>query len=67
MTNLKDITNNFDFKINKCKYCNNIRILDTNKGHFVIKKRKIIKFAKKDKRLVKSYEKAKKTIYFNSK
>lgn len=40
MNNLKEITSNFDFKVNKCKYCNNIRILDTDKGTFVAKKKK---------------------------
>ena len=39
MNNLKEITSNFDFKINKCKYCNNIRVLDTDKGAFVAKKK----------------------------
>ena len=39
MNNLKGITNNFDFKIKKCKYCNNIRIIDTDKGVFVAKKK----------------------------
>lgn len=39
MNNLKEITSNFDFKIEKCKYCNNIRIIDTDKGCFVVKKK----------------------------
>lgn len=38
MNNLKEIKSNFGFKINKCKYCDNIRILDTDKGTFVAKK-----------------------------
>ena len=38
MNDIKDLVNNFNLKINKCKYCNNIRIVDTDKGKFVIKK-----------------------------
>ena len=37
MSRLKDITDRFDFKVNKCQYCKNIRILDTDNGKFVIK------------------------------
>lgn len=39
MNNLKKITSNFDFKVNKCTYCNNVRILDTDKGMFVAKRK----------------------------
>lgn len=38
MDSIKKISSNFDLKINKCKYCNNIKILDTDKGKFVVKK-----------------------------
>jgi len=37
MSSIKEITDRFDFKVNKCQYCNNIRILDTDNGKFVIK------------------------------
>ena len=40
MNNLKDIVNDFNFKVRKCSYCNNARILDTDKGRFIVKKRK---------------------------
>jgi len=38
MNNLKNIKTNFDFKINKCTFCNNTRVIDTNKGKFIVKK-----------------------------
>lgn len=36
--NLKTLRSIFDFKINKCSYEKNTRIIDTDKGKFVIKK-----------------------------
>lgn len=38
MNSLREIISKFGFKINKCKYCDNLRIIDTNKGKFVVKK-----------------------------
>lgn len=38
MNDLKDLVNDFNLKINKCKYCNNVRVIDTDKGKFVVKK-----------------------------
>lgn len=40
MNDLKDLVSSFNLRINKCKYCKNIRIVDTDKGQFVIKKNK---------------------------
>lgn len=36
--NLKQIHSAFDFKINKCSYGKNTKVVDTDKGKFVIKK-----------------------------
>lgn len=38
MNDIKKLINSFNFKIKKCEYCNNIRIVDTDKGKFVVKK-----------------------------
>lgn len=40
MNNLKDLTSNFNFRIKKCSYCKNIKIIDTDKGRFIVKKNK---------------------------
>ena len=38
MNSLKKITSQIPFKVNKCSYCKNTRVLDTDKGKFVVKK-----------------------------
>lgn len=38
MNSLKKLNTTFDFKTNKCTYCKNTRVLDTDKGCFVVKK-----------------------------
>ena len=38
MNNFKKIKDNFDFKINKCTFCNNTKFIDTNRGKFIVKK-----------------------------
>lgn len=38
MNNLKKIKDNFDFKINKCTFCNNTKFIDTDRGKFIVKK-----------------------------
>lgn len=38
MNNLKELTSKFDFRINKCSYYKNTKVIDTNKGKFVVKK-----------------------------
>jgi len=40
MNSLKKIKDNFSFKVNKCSFNNNVRFINTDKGHFVIKKNK---------------------------
>lgn len=38
MNNLKRLNSQFNFKINKCLFCKNTRIIDTDRGKFVVKK-----------------------------
>lgn len=40
MNNIKEIKDTFSFKINKCTYYKETRLLETDKGNFIIKKNK---------------------------
>ena len=40
MNNLKDIVHDFNFRVKRCSYYHNTRILDTDRGRFIVKKNK---------------------------